>query len=115
MAQHIIVNIEDAPKIKKSVERVTGYLAKSWNRSMLEREACMGNWLPVYQKEVLPFSKAFSKDECEYYGVKYDDHFYVAIRSYDIKPLFEDGAELTHAVEVIADKRGGIVKCLVAI
>jgi hypothetical protein len=120
MAQHIIIDVNKAPKIKKSIERVTQYLAKDWNRAMLEREACMKRWLPIYQKEVYPFSRAYSKESCEWNKINYDDHFYVTIRKYDLRSFFPDekllGEELKASwVEVLADKRGSIVRCFVAV
>jgi hypothetical protein len=113
MTKYLVVNINEAPQIRKSLERICRHLAKEHNRMMLEREAGFRKWLPVCQREVQPFSKAFTKETCEMYGINYDEHFYISVRSYNLKKLVPN--ESVELVDVIADKFGKPVRCIVAV
>lgn len=104
MAQRYVINLKKEPVLQKSLLRISKHLAQPWVRDAMEYNAGLKKWISVYQKEYLPYSRAFARDICEDSKITYDDHFYFTVRKYTV-----DGKEV--ALEVLSDKTGTIIFC----
>ena len=107
--QHYELNLKDEPLVERSLVRIGRYLAQEQHRIMLERNACMNRWLRVYNKQVLPYSNAYSKEICEFDKVDFDEHFYVGLKPYRLKRNLMGWSGMV-LLEVLFDKNGKPVR-----